>query len=114
MATWKQYFIDHFNIMSEEVYNCAKEKGWWDNPRNDGEAIALMHSELSEALEGLRKGNPRDDMLRELSSVEVELADVIIRIMDYAEGNNLDIARAIVAKHEYNLTRPRKHGGKKF
>ena len=39
----------------EAVHQNAKAKGWWDDERNDGEAIALMHSELSEALEVLRK-----------------------------------------------------------
>ena len=43
-----------------------------------------------------------------------ELADVIIRIMDYARGKGLNVAEALVLKMEYNTTRPYKHGGKKF
>jgi len=73
-----------------------------------------MHSELSEALEALRHDNPPDDHIPEFSGTEAELADVIIRIMDYAELRGLRLAEAIVAKHEYNRNRPLRHGGKRF
>jgi len=69
-----------------------------------------MHSELSEALEGLRDGNPPDKHVPEFTSAEVELADCIIRIMDFAQGCNMRVAEALIAKHQFNKTRPRKHG----
>ena len=106
-------FEDEFQSLQKRVHQNARDKGWWDEARNAGEGIALMHSELSEALEALRKGNPADEKCPEFTNLEVELADTIIRIMDFAEGMHLDIAGAIVAKHEYNKTRPHKHG-KKF
>ena len=83
-------------------------------PQNDGEKIALMHSELSEALEGLRAGNPPDDKVTEFSSVEVELADVIIRIFDLAGKREWDVVGAMLAKLQMNRGRPYRHGGKKF
>jgi NTP pyrophosphatase (non-canonical NTP hydrolase) len=82
--------------------------------RNDAEMIALMHSELSEALEALRHGNPPDDKCPEFSGVTVELADVLIRMMDFAEHHKLPLARAVIAKMEMNRGRSHKHGGKAF
>ena len=103
-------FIEAFKRMQESIHANAKDKGWWDEPRTNGEIIALIHSELSEALEGMRHGNPPDQHLPELSSVEVELADAIIRIMDYAQVGNLKVAEALIAKMQYNKNRPHKHG----
>ena len=54
----KTRFINLFTNLQRLVYETAKQKGWWDKERNDAEMIALMHSKLSEALEGLRHGNP--------------------------------------------------------
>jgi len=82
--------------------------------RNTGEAIALMHSELSEALEWYRKGNVTSDHIAPFLGVEEEFADVIIRIMDFAEANKLDICGAVLAKMKFNEGREQMHGGKKF
>lgn len=107
-------FIQNWGVVEKDVHETALEKGWWKNERNQGELIALMHSELSEALEALRHGNPSDDKIPEFTGVEAELADVVIRIMDVARAFEYNIAEAIALKVEYNKTRSYKHGNKAF
>lgn len=108
----------------------ARYSGWWQKPDgtpidpNDpnvfGTKIALIHSEVSEALEGGRKGK-MDDHLPERKGVEVELADAVIRIFDTAGAMQLDLAGAILEKLAYNQQRAdhklenrAKAGGKVF
>ena len=74
------------------------------NQRNFGECIALIHSEVSEAMEGGRK-DKRDDHLPTFTSVEVELADALIRIFDLAGAMDLGLGEAFVAKYLYNQER---------
>lgn len=107
-------FVTAFNTIANAVHENAIAKGWWEGERNDGELIALCHSELSEALEALRAGNGPDNKLPEFSACEVELADVIIRIMDMAAARGWEVAEALVAKIEFNANREYRHGGKAF
>jgi NTP pyrophosphatase (non-canonical NTP hydrolase) len=82
--------------------------------KDDCKDILLMHTELSEAVEYLRKGNPKSDHIPEFSGVEEELADTIIRICNFAYCRDFNLGKAIIAKLRFNETREPKHGGKKF
>ena len=114
----------------EAVSRChgnAVSAGWWHDihtgeplDRNKGELLMFMVSEIAEAMEGVRKGK-MDDHLPHRKSEEVELADVLIRIFDYAGAYGLDLAGAYEEKLLYNQSRKdhkpenrRKEGGKAF
>jgi len=120
--------LDGFtNILRDVCYNASFDAGWHTNletgkllDRNKGEMLMLIVSEVAEAMEGERK-NLMDDHLPHRPMAEVELADAIIRIMDYAGRWNYDIGGAVIEKLEYNRNRAdhkienrKKDGGKKF
>lgn len=102
----------HISNLQKRAHETAKDKGWWEKERNKGELIALMHSELSEALEALRHPDRKDDHLPHLDPVGVELADTVIRIADYCGAFGIDLEECILDKLEYNENRPYRHGGK--
>lgn len=141
------------NVLSKEIYQNAVDKGFWDEGQEGkdfGSIIALIHSELSEALEEYRNHKPEfyfnikgnvplmkisfgDNETKtiyggkggECTDIELwngekpegiatELADAIIRILDYCGRNEIDIDRIVRTKMAYNKTRPHMHGGKKI
>lgn len=93
--------------LCEEAYQTAKSKGWHDRPRKIVEALALIHCEVSEAIEADRRREGKE-------RVAEELADVIIRVFDLCGEYGLDLETAIMKKMEYNKTRSYMHGGKAY
>ncbi len=106
------------NQLRDEIHQNAIEHGWWDEERSFGDIIALCHSELSEALEEHRNGRLPTGIyysnIEKPEGIPIELADCIIRILDYCGKVGINIEEAISFKHEYNKTRPYRHGGKKI
>lgn len=105
-------FIESFNQVLFQAWKNAVNHGFRDPrvERNIGEEVALVHTELSELLEGVREGNPASSKIPEFTKAEAEAADVVIRLMDTCCARGWRLAEAIVAKHEYNKTRHYKHG----
>ncbi len=103
-------------------HGLSAEAGWWTDIKNNinlkdevrigsrlgkalvAEKLCLTHSEISEAMEGHRKGL-MDDKLPHRPMIEVELADAVIRIADLAGAMGLDLGGAIVEKLAFNANR---------
>jgi len=105
-------------LLTSICYSRAHTAGWWQVAGKDireaepyilklwvGTKLALVHSEVSEGLEGYRKDRA-DEHLPQFDSFSVELADAIIRICDLAGGLGLPLGEALVAKLAYNAQRP--------
>ncbi len=120
------------NELAKEIHANAVAHGWWDEERSFGDIVALCHSELSEALEEYRAKKPLAYCKSEYTEngmyginepydwsyedkpegIAVEMIDCIIRILDWCGKEGVDVDNLLYAKHEYNRTRPYRHGGK--
>jgi hypothetical protein len=112
------------NTLSDQIYFANEKKGWYKDPktgrrfrphRNIPEMLALIHSEISEGLEGWRK-DLSDNHLPQHKMLTVEMADALVRIFDlmgyirnnpnlFPEYEGLDLGRAFCEKIIYNGTR---------
>lgn len=121
------------NELRDEIHENAKNKGFWDSPREAGTLLMLCVSELAEAMEAdrkgryaklaplIEKGKTESDNIEKMDyffrqyvkdSFEDELADSIIRILDLCGALDIDIEKHIELKMKYNATRERMHGKK--
>lgn len=100
-----------------EIHAYALAKGWWDKDnRTFGDICALFTTEISEAYEEWRAGHEVTEVRVEMGKPEgvpVELADVVIRILDYCGRKGIDLQAVMELKHRFNLTRAYRHGNKR-
>ena len=119
MTLAKYYMGD----LGQILHRTSTEKGWWTDRDElsktpagkvqvDIGCIALVITELAEAIENIRAGYTPDDKVPEFSGLEAELADAIIRILDFAEARKLRVAEAVIAKAKFNEGREHRHGNK--
>lgn len=112
---------DSVDLLVGECHGASRKAGWWHNFKGEdlrehccvgtrlgkalvAEKLCLIHSEVSEAMEGHRKGL-MDDKLPQFKAITVELADACIRIFDLAGALGLDLGPALAAKMAYNAQR---------
>lgn len=121
------------NELAKEIHENAVAHGFWDEDRPLPEVLMLIVSELAEALEEARAGDKMNGRIscmhyysgeeyissapanccKKPEGIAVEVADALIRILDWCGHEGIDIEGIVREKHEYNKTRPYKHG-KKF
>jgi len=103
--------------MCQKAHATAVDKGWWEESRGIPECLALIHSEVSEALEAFRVGDKGtsiayDGITKKPEGLAVEMADILIRVFDVCAAFNIPLADALAVKMTYNKTRSKRHGGK--
>lgn len=120
-------FLETMENLQKNLHANSKDKGFWEGPDNQNipTKLMLIVSEVAEAMEAHRVGNPLSTKLHAdgevIDKVDInktvfaeEMADVVIRVMDLCEHMGIELGRVILAKANYNKGREKMHGGKKY
>ena len=106
--------VESINELGKLAFDNAVAHGFAGTNVQDEKALLLIHSEISEAVEYLRHNNPNSDHIPEFTGIEEELADIIIRVCNYAHAKGFRLGEAVIAKMKFNVDREYKHSGKSF
>lgn len=115
IARW----LDYLKVTCNKI---ARDHGFWDKDEGLTHGtedvvfeyvvamkLMLIVTEAAEALEGIRKGGGMDEHCPDFTSLEVEMADIIIRVADLSGQLSLRLGEAVVAKMAFNKDRPHMH-----
>lgn len=107
------------SALVERSYQQSVGKGFHGDPRTVGDLLMLITTEIAEAFEEYRNGHEPGEVYYNNGSskpegVGIELADAVIRVMDFCGRYEIDLGQLIELKLDYNLTRSHKHGGKRL
>ena len=107
----------NLNKLAAKIHNNAKKHGWWDEERSLPEVMMLVVTEVAEVVEEARNGHESREIYyvdTKPEGIPIEIADAMIRLLDYCAHANIDIDDAMKTKMNYNKSRPYRHGGKKY
>src|SRR4051812_7197204 len=93
------------NALAAESHDCGLRHGWYTSSLTTSDMLLMIHSEVSECCEAIRRGDPPSEKLPGVSQTQEELADVILRCLGMAAHMGWDIGAAVVAKQQYNWCR---------
>lgn len=108
--------MTNLTVLANEIHRNAVKHGWYEDKKSLAEVLVLVTTEIAEAFEEYRNGHEETEVYfkdGKMEGIPVELADIIIRVLDYCGYLAIDIDMLVKQKMEYNKTRPYKHGGKR-
>lgn len=115
-SEFKTQLVRSIEQFANMIHSNAVNKGFWDDTSEmaNHNKLLMMHAEISEVVEALRDpSHPRSTKIPDQTAEAEEMADLIIRALDYCARRNINIGEVMLEKHAYNATRPHMHG-KKF
>lgn len=115
-------------LMTKQVREVNEANGWHDHSRTVGDGLMLIVSEAAEALDAFRDGGTADqtkplfdsysgqqsDKMPKPEGYGSEMADILIRLLDECDRQNVNLAYEFTRKLAYNRTRGYHHGGRKL
>lgn len=115
MNAFQQSYAATLASLGTEFLALSTRNGFWDTPPSDVDfaisKLCLIHAEVSELVEAIRKDPTAPcPKVPEITLQDEEAADIFIRLLDFCAARGIDLGRAVALKHEFNKTRPYRHG----
>jgi NTP pyrophosphatase (non-canonical NTP hydrolase) len=101
-VTYQEQVKQLFEILAKEAHKTAADQDFWYDRRSSGDTVAMLHKEISDLYEATRYANKPSEKIPEFTLVEEHTADILIRVLDWAEAHKLKLSGALLAKMKYN------------